>query len=72
MTSFGPSLRWNLFDGGRLRNRVRSLEANAEAAQTVWEQTLLRAQPQLDISIQLLPLDAEPAGTSAPASPIHP
>ncbi len=43
VTSFGPSLRWNLFDGGRLRNRVRSLEANAEAAQIVWEQTLLRA-----------------------------
>lgn len=43
LSSFGPSLRWNLFDGGRLRQRVRSLEARAEAAQIAWEQTVLRA-----------------------------
>lgn len=43
VVAFGPSLRWNLFDGGRLRNRVKALEANAEAAQIAWEQTLLRA-----------------------------
>lgn len=41
--SFGPSLRWSLFDGGRLKQRVRSLEANAEAAQIAWEQTVLLA-----------------------------
>lgn len=41
--AFGPSLRWNLFDGGRLRQRVKSLEANAEAAQVAWEQTVLLA-----------------------------
>jgi NodT family efflux transporter outer membrane factor (OMF) lipoprotein len=40
---FGPSVRWNLFDGGRLKNRVRSLEASAEAAQLVYEQTVLLA-----------------------------
>ncbi|MGE0143387.1 MAG: efflux transporter outer membrane subunit [Planctomycetota bacterium] len=40
---FGPSLRWNLFDGGRLRNRIASLEAEAEAAQVAWEQTVLLA-----------------------------
>jgi NodT family efflux transporter outer membrane factor (OMF) lipoprotein len=40
---FGPSLRWNLFDGGRLRNRVRALEASAEAAQIDYEQTVLLA-----------------------------
>jgi NodT family efflux transporter outer membrane factor (OMF) lipoprotein len=43
IAAFGPSLRWNLFDGGRLRNRVKALEANAEAAQIAWEQTLLLA-----------------------------
>ena len=41
--AFGPSLRWNLFDGGRLRQRVTALEANAEAAQIAWEQTVLLA-----------------------------
>ncbi len=43
VVAFGPSLRWNLFDGGRLRNRVRALEANAEAAQVAYEQTVLLA-----------------------------
>jgi outer membrane protein TolC len=42
-SAFGPSLRWNLFDGGRLRQRVQALEASAEAAQITWEQTVLLA-----------------------------
>jgi NodT family efflux transporter outer membrane factor (OMF) lipoprotein len=41
--AFGPSLRWNLFDGGRLRQRVESLTADAEVAQIAWEQTVLLA-----------------------------
>lgn len=40
---FGPSLRWNLFDGGRLKNRIAALEANAEASQIAYEQTVLLA-----------------------------
>ena len=43
VVGFGPSVRWNLFDGGRLRQRVKALEANAEAAQIAWEQTVLLA-----------------------------
>jgi NodT family efflux transporter outer membrane factor (OMF) lipoprotein len=43
VVAFGPSVRWNLFDGGRLKQRVRSLEARAEAAQIAWEQTVLLA-----------------------------
>lgn len=42
-SGFGPSLRWTLFDGGRLKQRVVALEANAEAAQAAWEQTVLLA-----------------------------
>lgn len=43
VVAFGPSVRWSLFDGGRLRQRVRSLEAEAEAAQVAWERTVLLA-----------------------------
>lgn len=43
VSAIGPSVRWNLFDGGRLKNRVRALEASAEAAQRTYEQTVLRA-----------------------------
>lgn len=44
----------------------------AAALRGALEQALLRALPALSISIQLLPLDAEPAGMNAPAEPIHP
>ena len=43
LNSFGPSLRWNLFDGGRLRQRIAALEADAESMQVAWEQTVLLA-----------------------------
>jgi NodT family efflux transporter outer membrane factor (OMF) lipoprotein len=40
---YGPSLRWNLFDGGRLRNRVAAQEARTEQAFARWERTVLNA-----------------------------
>jgi outer membrane protein TolC len=39
----GPSLRWNLFDGGRARGRVGAREARAEQALVRWERAVLRA-----------------------------
>lgn len=39
----GPSLRWNVFDAGRLRNNVRAQDARAEQALIAWEQTVLSA-----------------------------
>lgn len=43
VSGFGPSVRWNLFDGGRLKNRVKALEASAEALQIQYEETVLLA-----------------------------
>jgi NodT family efflux transporter outer membrane factor (OMF) lipoprotein len=42
-SSIGPSLRWNVFDGGRLRNRVRAQDARAEQALVAWEGAVLIA-----------------------------
>jgi NodT family efflux transporter outer membrane factor (OMF) lipoprotein len=39
----GPSLRWTLFDGGRLRARVAAQEARTEQALVRWERTVLLA-----------------------------
>src|SRR5262249_44490827 len=39
----GPSLRWNLFDAGRLRQLVRAQDARAEQARLAWERTVLAA-----------------------------
>jgi len=43
VAGIGPSLRWSLFDGGRLKQRVIAQEARAEAAQIGWERTVLLA-----------------------------
>ena len=40
---FGPSLRWNLFDAGRLRHLVEAQDARAEQALVRWERAALRA-----------------------------
>lgn len=40
---YGPSLRWNLFDSGRLKNRVRAQEARTEQAFVRWEHAVLVA-----------------------------
>jgi multidrug efflux system outer membrane protein len=39
----GPSLRWTLFDGGRLRQRVEVQDARVEQAQLRWEHSILLA-----------------------------
>ncbi|MGH7150381.1 MAG: TolC family protein, partial [Planctomycetota bacterium] len=39
----GPSVRWNLFDAGRLRSVVDAAEARAEQARIRWERAVLTA-----------------------------
>ncbi len=46
--SFGPSFRWNLFDGGRVRNRIRLEDARTEEALIVYEQTVLDALEEVE------------------------
>jgi NodT family efflux transporter outer membrane factor (OMF) lipoprotein len=40
---FGPSLRWNIFDGGKSRQAVVAQEARTEQAQVRWERSVLVA-----------------------------
>jgi outer membrane protein TolC len=39
----GPSVRWSLFEGGRLRRRIEAQDARAEQALVRWERTVLTA-----------------------------
>ncbi len=41
--SFGPTLRWNIFDGGRVRNRINVEDARTEQALANYENTVLEA-----------------------------
>ena len=40
---FGPALRWNLFDGGRVRSNIRAEEARTEQALSRYENSVLFA-----------------------------
>jgi NodT family efflux transporter outer membrane factor (OMF) lipoprotein len=46
--SFGPALRWNLFDGLRNIYRIRGAEAVTDQALAEYEQTVLRALEEVE------------------------
>jgi multidrug efflux system outer membrane protein len=46
--SFGPAVRWNLFDGGRIRANVRAQESLTEQALLGYEQTVLLALEEVE------------------------
>jgi NodT family efflux transporter outer membrane factor (OMF) lipoprotein len=45
---FGPAVRWNLFDGGRVRANVQAQEALTEQALIDYEQTVLVALEEVE------------------------
>ena len=49
--SFGPTFRWNLFDGGRVRNQIEVQNARTEAALARYEQTVLVALEDVENAI---------------------
>ncbi len=51
MHSFGPSFTWNIFDGGRVRNRIRVEDARTEQALNNYEQVVLDAIEDVENSM---------------------
>lgn len=49
--SFGPSFRWNLFDGFRIRNRIKAEEALTEENLVRYERTILNALEEVENSL---------------------
>ncbi len=49
--SFGPTFRWNIFDGGRVRNFIRVEDARTEQALVRYEQTVLEAMEDVENSL---------------------
>jgi NodT family efflux transporter outer membrane factor (OMF) lipoprotein len=47
----GPTLRWNLFDGGRTRARIREEEKKTDAAGLAYRNTVLRALEESENSM---------------------
>ncbi len=52
--SIGPSMLWNLFDGGRQRGDVDAQEARARAALAGYEQTVLLALEEVEAALSSL------------------
>lgn len=46
--AFGPTLRWNLFDAGRLRSLVAQRSAEADVALTDWQAAVLAAGEEVE------------------------
>jgi NodT family efflux transporter outer membrane factor (OMF) lipoprotein len=51
MHSFGPSFTWNIFDGGRVRNRIRAEQARTEQALNNYKQIVLDALEDVENSM---------------------
>ncbi len=49
--SFGPTFRWNMFDGGRVRNRIAAEDARTEQALARYENTVLGALEEVENAI---------------------
>lgn len=49
--SYGPGLRWRIFEGGRLRNLVRAEEARTEQLLASYERTVLTAVEEVENSL---------------------
>jgi outer membrane protein, multidrug efflux system len=49
--SFGPQLRWNIFNGKRIRNQVNAEKAATKAALSIYEQTVLLALEEVENSM---------------------
>ena len=45
---FGPAMRWNLFDGNRIRSNIKVQEAQTEQALLAYEQTVLQALEEVE------------------------
>ena len=48
---FGPSLRWPIFSGGRIRAQIRAADARANAAMTRYERAVLGALSESETAI---------------------
>jgi multidrug efflux system outer membrane protein len=51
MYSFGPQLRWNIFNGRRIRSQVDAERAGAQASLHTYEQTVLLALEEVETSM---------------------
>ena len=49
--SFGPAIRWDIFNGGRVRNRIRVADAVTEQAYLQYEQTVLLALEEMESAL---------------------
>ncbi|CAM2069201.1 Efflux transporter outer membrane subunit [Sulfidibacter corallicola] len=50
--SFGPSLRWNIFSGGRIRNQIKARDALTQQALFTYEQSVLNGLREVENALE--------------------
>ncbi len=50
--SFGPSLRWDIFSGGRIRNKIKAQDAIVRQSLFKYEQTVLNALREVENTLK--------------------
>jgi NodT family efflux transporter outer membrane factor (OMF) lipoprotein len=66
--SIGPSLRWNIFDAGRVRNRIAAQDARAQQAMVAWERSVLFALEEAENAMSRFVHEQTRAGDLAEAA----
>jgi len=51
--ALGPSMRWNVFDGGRVRSQIAVADARVEQAVLLYEQAVLSAIEEVETSMTI-------------------
>lgn len=64
----GPSFRWNLFDGGRIRNAIELEDALAESARQEFERSVLLALSEIESAVSAFQNERERARHLADAA----
>ncbi|MDR4506620.1 MAG: efflux transporter outer membrane subunit [Candidatus Brocadiaceae bacterium] len=62
---FGPVFRWNIFDGGRIRNQIKAEDARTEQALIHYEQTVLDALEDVENALVAYAKERERQGMLA-------
>lgn len=52
-SSFGPSIRWNIWQYGRLKNKIRVEDARFEQLSSIYESVVLKAQLEVENAMSL-------------------
>ena len=68
---FGPKLKWRIFEGCRVRHRIKEEEARTDIRLAAYRQQVLDAVAEIEIALKRLDTEGRYAATQAEAAEAH-